>query len=145
MKNGKVNFGFSYILKMANFEAFRWVISSSINLLFLKSDILSKKQKAPHLRQRTRQFETPWAFKTNFSSRVSREINFVWKLYYIIFKYLKIKIVSETSYYYQRGEWRQTLLYTTLTMIWIELKFQNHLSFSNDRSLHRNNYDRQNL
>ena len=38
MKNGKSNFGFSYIKNMANFEAFHWVISSSINLLFLKSD-----------------------------------------------------------------------------------------------------------
>ena len=37
-KNGKINFGFSYIQNMANFEAFCRVISSSINLLFLKSD-----------------------------------------------------------------------------------------------------------
>ena len=34
MKNGKSNFGFSFILNMANFEAFGQVISSSINLLF---------------------------------------------------------------------------------------------------------------
>ena len=40
MKNGKSNFGFSYILNMANFDAFCWVISSSINTLFLKSDVL---------------------------------------------------------------------------------------------------------
>ena len=38
MKKVKSNFGFSYINKMANFEAFRQVISSSINFLFLKSD-----------------------------------------------------------------------------------------------------------
>ena len=31
MKKGKSNFGFSYILNMANFEAFGWNISSSIN------------------------------------------------------------------------------------------------------------------
>ena len=31
---------FLYFKNMANFEAFRWNISSSINLLFLKSDIL---------------------------------------------------------------------------------------------------------
>ena len=40
MKNGKSNYGFSYIniiYNMANFEAFCWVISSSIILLFLKS------------------------------------------------------------------------------------------------------------
>ena len=30
--------GFSYSKNMANFEAFRWVISTSLNLLFLKSD-----------------------------------------------------------------------------------------------------------
>ena len=30
--------GFSYPKNMANFEAFHWVISSSTNLLFLKSD-----------------------------------------------------------------------------------------------------------
>ena len=29
---------------MANFEAFRWNISSSINLLFLKSDDISKER-----------------------------------------------------------------------------------------------------
>ena len=39
MKNGKNNIGFSYTY-MANFEVFRWVISSSINILFLKSEIL---------------------------------------------------------------------------------------------------------
>ena len=39
MKNGKSNFGFSYLWNMANFEAFCRVISSSINLLFLKSVI----------------------------------------------------------------------------------------------------------
>ena len=38
MKNRKSNFGFSYTYtNMANFEAFGKVISSSINLLFLKS------------------------------------------------------------------------------------------------------------
>ena len=37
MNNGKSNFGFSYVRNMANFEAFHWVISSSINLLFLKN------------------------------------------------------------------------------------------------------------
>ena len=31
--------GFSYSKSIANFEAFRWNISSSINFLFLKSDI----------------------------------------------------------------------------------------------------------
>ena len=31
------DFGFSYVKNMANFEGFCWVISSSINLLFLKS------------------------------------------------------------------------------------------------------------
>ena len=38
MKNEKKLHGFSYSKIMANFEAFRWNISSSINLLFLKSD-----------------------------------------------------------------------------------------------------------
>ena len=38
MKNGKSNFGFSYVYNIANFEAFRQGITSSINLLFLKSD-----------------------------------------------------------------------------------------------------------
>ena len=31
MKNGKINFGFSYILNIANFEAFPWNFSLSIN------------------------------------------------------------------------------------------------------------------
>ena len=31
MKNGKSNFGFSYVEKVANFEAFRWKFSSSTN------------------------------------------------------------------------------------------------------------------
>ena len=38
MINGNTNFGFSYIWNMANFEAFHWNFSPSINLLFLKSD-----------------------------------------------------------------------------------------------------------
>ena len=45
MKNEKINYivhGFSYSKSIANFEAFRWNISSSINLLFLKSDILKE-------------------------------------------------------------------------------------------------------
>ena len=32
--------GFSNFINMVNFEAFFWVISSSINLLFLKSDYI---------------------------------------------------------------------------------------------------------
>ena len=34
--------GFSYTLNIANFEAFRWIISLSANLLFLKSDDVCK-------------------------------------------------------------------------------------------------------
>ena len=37
MNNEKKLLGFSYSKNMANFEAFRWNISSSINLLFLKN------------------------------------------------------------------------------------------------------------
>ena len=37
MKNGKSNFGFSFAENIANFEAFRWNISLSANLFFLKS------------------------------------------------------------------------------------------------------------
>ena len=40
MENGKSNFGFLYIYNMANLKAFSWVISSSINFLFLKSAVL---------------------------------------------------------------------------------------------------------
>ena len=40
MKNKKNYVGFHIAKNMANFEAFRYGISSSINLLFLKSDIL---------------------------------------------------------------------------------------------------------
>ena len=36
-----MGFQFSYSKSMANFEVFRWNISSSINLLFLKSAILA--------------------------------------------------------------------------------------------------------
>ena len=32
--------GFSYSKNMANFEEFQWNISSSINLLFLKSEVI---------------------------------------------------------------------------------------------------------
>ena len=42
MKNEKNYLGFSFSNNMANFEAFRWNISSSINLLFLKSDAQTK-------------------------------------------------------------------------------------------------------
>ena len=41
MKNRKSNIGFSYIWNMANFEVFCQVISSLINLLFLKSEVLT--------------------------------------------------------------------------------------------------------
>ena len=37
MKNEKKLYGFSYTQNIANFEAFRWNISLSANLLFLKS------------------------------------------------------------------------------------------------------------
>ena len=41
MKNKtKTTHGFSYSKNMANFEALCWVISSSTNLLFLKSGVL---------------------------------------------------------------------------------------------------------
>ena len=41
MKNGKSNFiGFSYSTYLwLNFEAFSWVISLSINFIFLKSEL----------------------------------------------------------------------------------------------------------
>ena len=42
MRNKKKLHGFSYSKNIANFEAFHWNISSSINLLFLKSDIYGK-------------------------------------------------------------------------------------------------------
>ena len=39
-ENGNKLYGFSYSKNIANIEAFRWVISSSIDLLFLKSDTI---------------------------------------------------------------------------------------------------------
>ena len=40
MKKKKTMCVFSYSKNIANIEAFRWVISSSIDLLFLKSDTI---------------------------------------------------------------------------------------------------------
>ena len=39
IKNEKKLHGFSYSKNMANFESFRWNISSSINFFFQKSDL----------------------------------------------------------------------------------------------------------
>ena len=51
MKNGKSNFGFSYIKNLANFEAFRWNFSSSTNPEIWRSgDFLTLSLRHPALK-----------------------------------------------------------------------------------------------
>ena len=81
MKNETKLCGFSYSKNMANFEAFQWNISSSINLLFLRWRVI-KHQRVPKTYP---YFFTLALFKFSKKNRIRN-----WKLFTIFFNILEI-------------------------------------------------------
>ena len=75
------------------------IYQSNSNKIYIFRDLESKRSPSS---SKNRQFETPWAFKTNFSflesvtKLVLSESYITWD-----FKYLKTKIVCETSFLLQ--------------------------------------------